>query len=139
MTGNSSSRFQEQEGGMSVELGDDATYPMKGLGSISFQMPSSDVLELNDVLFVLSLKKNLLSVSCMTNFQCRVAFEGQQCTISNCSLASLRTLARGVWDGGLYKLLVDDHVALVHDSEKLGEPSSFEEAYAKHVCGMPWR
>jgi hypothetical protein len=29
-------RFQEQEGGMRVELGDDATYPMKGLGSISF-------------------------------------------------------------------------------------------------------
>jgi hypothetical protein len=53
---------------MSVELGDDATYPMKGLGSISFWMPSSDVLELNDVLFVPGLKKNLLSVSCMTIF-----------------------------------------------------------------------
>jgi hypothetical protein len=33
-------RFQEQEGGMLVELGDDAMYPVKGLGSISFQMPS---------------------------------------------------------------------------------------------------
>jgi hypothetical protein len=60
-------RFQEQEGGMSVELGDDATYPVRGVGSISFQMPSGDVLELSDVLFVPSLKKNLLSVSCMTN------------------------------------------------------------------------
>jgi hypothetical protein len=90
------SRLQEQEGGMSVELGDDATYPMKGLGSISFQMPSGDVLELNDVLFVPSLKKNLLSISCMEDLQCRVAFEGQQCTISDCSLASPRTLARGV-------------------------------------------
>jgi hypothetical protein len=40
-------RFQEQEGGMLVELGDDAMYPMKGLGSISFQMPSGDVLELD--------------------------------------------------------------------------------------------
>jgi hypothetical protein len=29
-------KLQEQEGGMSVELGDDATYPVKGLGSISF-------------------------------------------------------------------------------------------------------
>jgi hypothetical protein len=59
-------RFQEQEGGMSVELGDDATYPMRGVGSISFQMPSGDVLELSDVLFVPGLKKNLLSISCMT-------------------------------------------------------------------------
>jgi hypothetical protein len=59
-------------------------------------MPSSDVLELNDVLFVLGLKKNILSVSCMIDLQCRVAFEGQQCTINDCSLASPRTLARGV-------------------------------------------
>jgi hypothetical protein len=29
-------RIQEQEGGMSVELGDDATYPVRGVGSISF-------------------------------------------------------------------------------------------------------
>jgi hypothetical protein len=30
------SRLQEQEGGMSVELGDDATYLVRGAGSISF-------------------------------------------------------------------------------------------------------
>jgi hypothetical protein len=68
----------------------------------------------------------------MIDFQCRVAFEGQQCTINDCSLASPRTLARGVQDGGLYKLLVD-LMALVHTNKKLGEPSSFEEAYAEHV------
>lgn len=45
-------KFQEQEGGMRLELGDDVTYLMKGMGSIIFQMPSIDVLELNDVLFV---------------------------------------------------------------------------------------
>jgi hypothetical protein len=28
--------FQEQEGGMSVELGDNATYPMKGVGLIPY-------------------------------------------------------------------------------------------------------
>jgi len=36
--------FFEQEGGMSVELGDGATYVVRGVGSISFQMPSGDVL-----------------------------------------------------------------------------------------------
>jgi hypothetical protein len=35
-----------------VELGDDATYPVVGVGSISFQMPSGDVLELSGVLYV---------------------------------------------------------------------------------------
>jgi hypothetical protein len=39
-------RIQEQEGGMSVEFGDDATYPMRGFGSISFQQPTGNVLEL---------------------------------------------------------------------------------------------
>jgi hypothetical protein len=48
MTGLYSTGFQEQEGGMSVELGDDATYPVRGVGSISFQMPSCDVLELDN-------------------------------------------------------------------------------------------
>jgi hypothetical protein len=50
---------------MQVELGDDATYLVAGVGSISFQMPSGDILELTSVLYVLGLTKNLLSVSVM--------------------------------------------------------------------------
>jgi hypothetical protein len=52
---------------MKVELGDDAIYLVKQLGSILFQMPSVDVLELNDVLFVLGLKKIIVSISCMVD------------------------------------------------------------------------
>jgi hypothetical protein len=39
-------KFQEQERGMNMELSDDATYPMKGLASISFLMPSNDIIKL---------------------------------------------------------------------------------------------
>ena len=60
-----------------MELGDDATYLVKGVGFISFQIPLSDVLELDYVLFVLGLKKHLLLASCMTDVHCRVAFERQ--------------------------------------------------------------
>jgi len=81
---------------MRAEFTDDATDSMKGVGSISLWMPSRDVLELNDVLFVLGLKKNLLSISYMTDFLCRVAFKGHQCTISDCSLVSPRIMARGL-------------------------------------------
>jgi hypothetical protein len=52
---------------MSVNLGDDVTYPMRGVGSISFQVPSGDVLELNDVLVFTGLNNYLLLISCMTN------------------------------------------------------------------------
>ena len=41
------SRIQEEERDMTVELGKDATYLVRGVGSISFQMLSSVVLELD--------------------------------------------------------------------------------------------
>lgn len=59
------SKLHKQEGGMSVEPNDDATYLVKGLASISFQMPLGGVLELTDILFVPDLKKIIFLVSCM--------------------------------------------------------------------------
>jgi hypothetical protein len=67
----------------------------------------------------------------MIGFQYRISSEGQQCPISDFSLASPRTLSRGVQDGAFYRLL--DPVALIHTSENPGPPSNFEEAYTKHV------
>ena len=57
------SRFQEEGGGMLVELGNDAIYLVKGLGSISFQMPLGDALVLDFALYVFDLEKSLLSIS----------------------------------------------------------------------------
>jgi hypothetical protein len=59
-------------------------------------MPSSDVLELDDVLYVPGLTKSLLLVSCMTDLQCMVEFDGQQVIIRKCSLEPGQVLARGV-------------------------------------------
>lgn len=53
---------------MNVELGDDSTYLVRGLGSIFFHIPSRDVI-FDDILFVPNLKKTLLSLSCMEDFQ----------------------------------------------------------------------
>lgn len=49
-----------------MELGDHDTYPMIGMGSISLCTSLSDVLELDDVLHVPSLTKDLLSLPAMT-------------------------------------------------------------------------
>ena len=114
---------------MSVDLGDDAIYLVKWLASISIFLSPNDVLEMNDVLFVLGLKKNIYLLFYIIDFQFRVAFEGQQCTIIDFNLASPRTLVRGMWDGGLYMLLTNP-LALVYAIEKQGEPSSFEEGDA---------
>lgn len=99
------SRFQEQEVGMLVESSDDTMSPMKGLGSISFQMPF--VLELDFVLYVVDLIKCMLSISCMTNLLCSIEFDGQQVTIKNDNYGYSQVLAIGMSESGLYKLLMN--------------------------------
>jgi hypothetical protein len=46
-----------------VELGDDKCYKIEGVGSISFRLESRDRLHIDEVLYVLGLKKNLLSIA----------------------------------------------------------------------------
>jgi len=45
-----------------VKFGDDAKYLVVGVGTIPFQLESNNTLDFDDILFFLSLKKNLLSV-----------------------------------------------------------------------------
>ena len=46
-----------------VELGDDSTYKIEGMGLTSLQLDSGTVLHVDDILYVPGLKKNLLSVA----------------------------------------------------------------------------
>ena len=45
-----------------MELGDNGTYAIEGIGSTSFKLDSGWVLHLEEILYVPGLKKNLLSV-----------------------------------------------------------------------------
>ena len=45
-----------------VELGDDSTYKIEGVGSPSLQLDSDMVLHIDDILYVPGLKKNILSI-----------------------------------------------------------------------------
>ena len=94
-------------------------------------MLSRDIIELIYVLCVPGLKKKPPLVSCMEKTQCRVSFQGQHCTLIDCTLLSLGTLDICVIYGGLYRFLVGS-IALVYSNKKLDEPYSLEEAYAKH-------
>jgi hypothetical protein len=48
-----------------VDLGDDGKYLVTRLGSISFFMPTGEVLDLHEVLYVPDMTKNLLLVYCL--------------------------------------------------------------------------
>jgi len=79
------SNFQEQDVSIQVEFTGNDTYPVTIVDSILFQMPSGDVLELHDYLFIASLEKNLISISDITDLKCLVEFDDQQCTIRDYS------------------------------------------------------
>jgi hypothetical protein len=76
MTGSQKSltSLSEEDSGLQVELGDNAKYAVKGVGAASFQLESRKPLRMSDVLYVLGLKKNLLSISVMEDRGYAVAF-----------------------------------------------------------------
>ena len=57
-----------------VELGDNGTYAIEGIGSTSLKLESSWSLHLEEVLYVPGLKKNLLSVGVLEDKGYTVAF-----------------------------------------------------------------
>jgi hypothetical protein len=64
--------------------------------SVFKTLPSSDVLELIDVLYVPSLTKNLLSVSAMIDLRCVAEFYDKQVIIVDRNRKNGQVLAKGV-------------------------------------------
>ena len=71
-------RLSEHESPHKVKLGDDYQYPIKGSREYSYKIDSGKSLTMKEVLFVLRLKKNLLSMSALDAKGIRVAYiDGQ--------------------------------------------------------------
>ena len=64
----------EKKSSVHVELGDDGTYVIQGVGSTSFLLDFGIVLHIEEILFVPGLKKNLLSISTLEHKGSRVTF-----------------------------------------------------------------
>lgn len=57
-----------------MELRDNNSYPIKGIGSTTIKLENGSNIHLNNILFVLGLHKNLLSISSLEDKGYRVAF-----------------------------------------------------------------
>ena len=55
-------KLSEHESPHKVKLGDDYQYPIKGSGESHYNIDSGNSMRMQYVLFVLGLKKNLLSI-----------------------------------------------------------------------------
>ena len=99
-----------------VELEDDTTYKIEGVGSTSLQLESGTVLHIENILYVPGLKKNLLSVVGLEDKSFRVLFMDKKVLLweKNEDLSSAVQI--GVQEGGLYKAFEKSTQALVHNT-----------------------
>ena len=68
------SNLIEKDTNMEIILGDNATYPVKGVGNVTLQLNQVNIIHLQEVLYVPDLKKNLVSISTMEDKGFKVCF-----------------------------------------------------------------
>ena len=108
--------MSEHESPHKVKLEDDYQYPIKGSGEASYKLDSEKSLKMKDVLYVLVLKKNFLSISTLYAKGIRVSFvDGQVQTWPRGKIIKDAKII-GEEDGGLYKLMGQPKQTQVHES-----------------------
>jgi hypothetical protein len=95
--------YQDTKFKAKVEMGDDDTYDIKGFGSTSFRFQSGNIFYIDEILYVPSLKKNLISVPVLESKGYSVAFSKGKALMwsSNEDINSAITI--GTRESGLYK------------------------------------
>ena len=106
----------ETESSQKVKLGDDYQYPIKRVGEASYKLESGKLLKMKDVLYVLGLKKNLLSIFGLEKKGFRVAFVNGQVLMWPRGKTINDVVVIGVEEGGLYKLKESPNQALFHST-----------------------
>ena len=96
--------MSEHESPHKVKLGDDYQYPIKWSGEDSYKLDSGKSLKVKDVLYVLGLKKNILSIFALDAKGIRVSFvDGQVLMWTRGKIIEDAIVIREE-DGGLYKI-----------------------------------
>ena len=107
--------MSEHESPHKVKLWDDYEYPIKGSGEALYKLDSGKCLKMKDVLYVIGLKKNILSIYALDEKGIRVSFvDGEVLMWPKGKKIEDATMI-GEEDGGLYKLKGQPEQALVHE------------------------
>ena len=121
MTGqrNILSYISEKNFSQKVKLGDDYQYPVKEVGESNHKLNSGNSLKMKDVLYVPSLKKNLLSISALEKKGFSVAFIDGEVLMWTKGETLNEAIIIGNEENGLYKLKSHSEAAMIHAIEKL--------------------
>jgi hypothetical protein len=87
-----------------VTLEDDYQYPIKGVGESNHKLNSGNSLKMKDVLYVLGLNMNLLSISYLEKKGFRVAFTYGEFIMWARGETLNEVIIIGSEENGLYKL-----------------------------------
>eukprot|EP00253_Pinus_taeda_P021662 PITA_21662 len=112
MTGDKNlfSALEKKDLKMHIEIGDDESYSVSGVGTVAFQRDYGAPLTLIDVMDVPGLKKNLVSVAMLEDKGYDVFFNKGKAFLRH--IATSQTKRIGVQVKNLYKLEVDDCATL---------------------------
>ena len=112
-----------QEGGIGihVELGDDVRYQAQGVGTVSFQREFDKPLSFVDVLYVLRLTKNLISVSTLEDKGFQLKFRDHRVYIRHKGSDQSLDRVIGIRSGKVFRLHFEPAKALVSCDSSQGE------------------
>lgn len=97
--------FKETSSGANIYLGDDRGYQIKGYGNIPVVFPDGIIRHIHNVMYILWIEKNLISVSTMTSQNLKEEVYKSYCVIKDL-LDPMKPIALGIHVGGFYKLNV---------------------------------
>lgn len=75
------SNLVEKKTNLKIILGDNSTYPVRGIGTITLLLNQGQTIHLQEVLYVPDLKNNLVSISTMEDKCFKVAFVNRKVRI----------------------------------------------------------
>ena len=102
---------------MHIKMGDDGRYNAIDIGNVTFQREFGSPLTLKDVMYVLGLKNNLVSVVMLEDYRYNVIFRKRKAFLYHIALGQVKWIRIRVKN--LYKLDVEDCVALSTKVEKV--------------------
>ena len=107
-------------GGSIVMCANNSSYPIQGIGKIELVAANGSTFILLDVLFVLGIKKNLLSIFALARNGLVVKFVDDRCTVHDLSdgdsIIASGSLCRGLYKLNTYGSSVKDVACAVLDS-----------------------
>jgi hypothetical protein len=97
--------LRDTEVRIEIALGDDTLVRVAGVGTVTFRRDSMPPLSFREVLYVLGLKKNLISVSTLQDRGLEVTFRGIEVLIHPRGSSPASGQVIGVRDGKLFRFL----------------------------------